>query len=111
MGKFKDYGDEIQQSYVLAYRLHKNVDDTFATPIRVYDGKVYVLYDVATMEVANRYMTADTISSKLVYFVKDDGSSGDVVDLQGDRRPSVARGLRGDFGDKGPTRSNWKTRR
>ena len=34
-GKFKDYSDEIQQSYVLRftpYRLHKNVVGTFLTP-------------------------------------------------------------------------------
>ena len=34
-GKFMDYSDEIQQSYVLGstpYRLHKNVDGTFVTP-------------------------------------------------------------------------------
>ena len=84
------------------YRLHKNVDGTFVTPIRVYDGKVYVLDDVATMEVGDRYLTTDIINSKLVYFVKGDGSSGDIVALQGDRGPSGARGLKGDSGDKGP---------
>ena len=64
------------------YRLHKNVDGTFVTPIRVYDGKVYVLDDVTSMEVGDRYLTTD-------------GRSG--VALQGDR------GLKGDSGDKGPT--------
>ena len=42
VGKFKDCIDEIQQSYVLGftpYRLHKNADGTFVTPIRVYDGR------------------------------------------------------------------------
>ena len=51
-GKFKDYSDEIQQSYELGftpYRRHKNVDGTFVTPTRIYDGRVYVLDDVATM--------------------------------------------------------------
>ena len=46
--------NEIQQSYVhgfTPYRLHKNADGTFVTPIRVYNGKVYELDDVATMEV------------------------------------------------------------
>ena len=41
VGKFKDYKDEIQQSYVLGFtpdRLHKNVDDAFVTPIRLYEG-------------------------------------------------------------------------
>ena len=41
--KFKDYADEIQQSYELgftSYRLHTNADGTFVTPIRYYDGKV-----------------------------------------------------------------------
>ena len=56
LGKRKDYRDEIQQSYVgfTSYRLHKNIDGTFVTPIRVYDGKVYALDDVATMEVGDR---------------------------------------------------------
>ena len=38
-GKLKDYAEEIQQSYVLGfapYILHKNADDTFVTPIRIY---------------------------------------------------------------------------
>ena len=37
-GKFKDYSDEIRQSYELGftpYRLHTNPDGTFVTPIRV----------------------------------------------------------------------------
>ena len=64
VGKFKDYSDEIQQRYVLGfthYRLHKNVDGTFVTPIRVYDEKLYVLDDVAAMEVGERYLTTDII--------------------------------------------------
>ena len=107
-----DYFDEIQQSYVLGftpYRLHKNTDGTFATPIRVYDGKVYVLDDVATMDVGDRYLTKDIINTKLVYFVKDDGSSDDIVALQGDRGPSEARGLKGDSGNKGPAGSRGPT--
>ena len=48
------------------YRLHKNTDGAFVTPIRYYYGKVYVLEDVATMEVVgDRSLTEDTISSKL----------------------------------------------
>ena len=104
VGKFKDY------SYMLGdtpYRLHKNVDGTFVTPIRVYDEKVYVLDDVAMMEVGDRYLTTDIINSKLVYFVKGDGSSG--VALQGNRGPSGARGLKGDSGDKGPDGSRGST--
>ena len=50
-GTFKDYWNEIQQSYVLGFRLHKNADSTFVTPICYYDGKV--LDDVATMEVGD----------------------------------------------------------
>ena len=56
VGKFKDYIEEIQQSYELGftpYRLHTNVEGTFVTPIRVYSGKLYVLDDVATMEVGD----------------------------------------------------------
>ena len=102
----------IQQSYVLGftpYRLHKNVDGTFVTPTRIYDGKVYVLDDVA-MEVGDQYLTMDIVNSKLVYFVKGNGTSG--VALQGDRGPSEVRGLKGNSGDQGPAgsqRSNWKT--
>ena len=85
-GKFKDYIDEIQQSFELGftpYRLHTNVECTFVTPIRVYSGKVYVRDDVAAMEVSDWYLETDAISSKLLYFVKGDGGSG--VALQGDR--------------------------
>ena len=56
VGKFKDYIDEIQHSYVLGFtpnRLHKNAVVTFVCPIRVYDGKIYALDDVATMEVGD----------------------------------------------------------
>ena len=63
-GKFKDYIAEIQQSYELGftpYRLHKNVDGTFVTPIRYYDGKVYVVDEVATMGVGDQILTEDTI--------------------------------------------------
>ena len=38
VGKFMDYSEEMQQSYMLgftSYRLHKNVDGTFFNPIRV----------------------------------------------------------------------------
>ena len=68
-GKFKDYWNEIQQIYVLGctpYRLHTNADGTFVTHIRYYDGKVYVLDDVATMEIGDWYLETDTISSKLI---------------------------------------------
>ena len=67
VGKFKDYIDEIQQSYVLGvtpYRLQKNADGTFVTSIRVYDGKVYVFDDVATMEVGDRDLLTDKIKNK-----------------------------------------------
>ena len=50
MGRYEDYYAEINQSYVLGfppYRLRTNVDGTFVTPIRYYDGRVYVLDDVA----------------------------------------------------------------
>ena len=61
------------------------------------------------MEVGNRYVTTDMINSKLVYFVKGDGSSGDIFALQGDRGCSGARGLKGDSGDKGPAGSRCPT--
>ena len=96
-GKFKDYTEEIHQSYELGftpYRLHKNTDGTFVTPIRFYDGRVYVLNDVATLEVGGRSLTEDTTG----IFCKGDWGSG--VGLQGDRGPSGARGLKGDSGDK-----------
>ena len=82
------------------YRLHKNTDGTFVTPIRYYDGRVYVSDDVATIEVGDRRLTEDAINSKFKqYFVKGDWGSG--VALQGDRGPSGARDLKGDSGDKG----------
>ena len=112
LGTFKDYIDEIQRSYELgfpAYRLHKNEDGIFVTPIRVYDGRVFVLEDVATMEVGDRRLARDTVNSELVYFVKDDGSSGDIVALQGDRGPSGARGLKKDSDDRGSAVSRGPT--
>ena len=51
------------------------------------------------MEVGDRSPTEDTISSKLVYFVKGDGGSG--VALQGDRGSSGATGLKGPVGSPG----------
>ena len=83
-GKLKNYWNEIQQSYELGftpYRIHKNTDGTFVTPIRYYVGWVCVLDNVATMEVGDRSLTEDR------------------------RGPSGARGLKGDSGDKGPVGS------
>ena len=97
VGQFKDYYAEIQQSYVLTpYRLHTDVDGTFITPFGTYDWRVYVMINVITMDVTDRHIETDTISSKLIYFVKGDGGSG--VALQGDRGPSRTRGLKGDSG-------------
>ena len=74
--QYVDYWAEIGQSYVLGfppYRVHTNVDGTFVTPMRCYDGRVYVLADVAMMDVTKRHSVGD--KSKLVYFVEaDDGS-------------------------------------
>ena len=102
VGQYEDYYAEINQSYVLGfppYRLHTNVDGTFVTPIRFYDGRLYVLDDVATMDVTGRHIATD--SSKLVYFVEADDGSG--VALQGDRGPSGIRVLKGDSDDQGPS--------
>ena len=105
-GQYKDYANEIRQSYGLGFtpfRLHTNENGTFVTHIRVYDGKVYVLDDVATMQVTGRYIATDKLSNKLVYFVEGDDGSGGA--LQGDRGPSGVRGLKGDSGDQGPIES------
>ena len=59
--------------------------------------------DVATMEIGDRQIATDEISSKLIYVVKGDGGSG--ATLQGDRGPSGSRGLKGDSDDKGPVGS------
>ena len=84
----------------LPYRLHTNVDGTFVTPIPYYDGRVYVLDDVAMKDVTGRHIATDKLGSKLVYFVEADDGSG--VALPGDRGPSGVRGLKGDSGDQGP---------
>ena len=100
MGQYLDYYAEINQSYVLGfppYRLHTNVDGTLVTPIRYYDGRLYVLDDVTTMDVTVRRIVGD--NSKLVYFV--DGDDDSVVALQGDRGPSGVRGLKGDSAGQG----------
>ena len=66
--------------------------------------------DVTTMEVTNQQIATDTISSKLIYFVKaDDDGGGDNVALQGDRGPPGARGLKGYSGDRGPAGSRGPT--
>ena len=83
----------------LDYRLHTTEYGTFVTPIRVYNGKVYVLDDVTTMDITGQYIVGD--GSKLIYFVEADDGSG--VALQGDRGPSGVRGLKGDSGDQGPS--------
>ena len=53
------------------------------------------------MQVTNRKIATDTISSKMIYFVEVDDGSG--VALQGDRGPSRVRGLKGDCGGQGPS--------
>ena len=93
VGKYGDYTKEIQQSYELGfspYRLHTNGDGTFVTLIRAYEVKVIVLDDVSRMEVSNRQVAVDTISSKLIYFVKASGG-GDMFALLGDRGPTGAK--------------------
>ena len=86
------------------YRLHTNVDGTFVTPISTYDRHAYVLDDVTTMWITTRKIATDNISSKLIYFAEVDDGSGFVA-LQGDRRPSGVRGLKGDSGGQGPSGS------
>ena len=101
-GQYKDYVNEMQQSYEFGfppYRLHTNGYGTFVIPIRVYNGKVYVLDDVTTMEITGRHIVVD--ETKLVYFVEADDGSG--VALKGDRGPSGVRCLKGDSGGQGPS--------
>ena len=112
VGRFGDYIAEIDQSYVLGftpYRLHANVDGTFVTPVRTYDGHVYVLYDVTRMKVTTRQIATDNISSKLIYFVKGDDDGGVGFASHGDRGPSGAKGLKGDSGDRGVAGSRGPT--
>ena len=102
VGQYEDYYAEIEQSHVLgfpSYRLYTNVDGTFVTPIGYYDGRVYVLDDVATLDVTGRHIATNKLGSKLVYFVEANDGSG--VALLGDRGPSGVRGLKGDPGDQG----------
>ena len=106
VGQYKDYINEIEQSYELGftpYRLHTRLDDVFVTPIRVYRGSVYELDDVSTMQVTTRQIATDV--SKLIYFVKVDDDGGMGFALHGDRGPSGTMGLKGDSGDSGPTGS------
>ena len=91
VGQYEEYWAEINQSYVLGfppYRLHTTVDGIFVTPIRYYDGRVYVFDDVASMDVAKRKIVGD--NGKLIYFVEADDGSG--VARQGDRGPAGKRG-------------------
>ena len=103
VGRFGSYVAKIDQNYVFGftpYRLHRNVDGTFPTPIRTYDSHVYVLDDVTTTKVTTRKTATDNRSSKLIYFTECDDGSG--VALQGDWAPSGVRGLKGDSGDQEP---------
>ena len=112
VGRFGDYTAEIRQSYKLGftpYRLHTIVDGTFVTTIRAYDGQVYVLDDVSTMKVTTRQIATDTISSKLIYFVKGDDGGGMCFAWHGESGPVGAKGLKGDSGDRGPTGSRGPT--
>ena len=112
VSRFGNYTAEIRQSYELGftpYRLHTNVDGTFVTPIRTYDGHVCVLDDVTTRKVTTRQIATDNISSKLTYFIKGDDDGGMGFALHGDRGPSGANGLKGDSGDRGPTGSRGPT--
>ena len=98
--------NEIRQSYELGFpphRLHSNENRTFVTPIRVFDGRVYVLDDEATMKVGEWFIEADKLSRQLVYFVEADDGSG--VALLVDRGASGVRGLKGDSGDQGSSGS------
>ena len=57
--------NEINQSYLLGfppYRLHTNGYGTFVTPIRVYNGKAYVLDKVTTMDVTGRHIVVDKVN-------------------------------------------------
>ena len=99
-GKFKDYVDEIRQSYGLGstpYRLHTRIQMVHLLLPIVFIVGDYILDDVATMEIGGRQIETDTINSKLIYFVKSGGGSG--VALQGDRGPSGSRALKGNSGD------------
>ena len=80
VGRYGDYINEIQQSYELGftpYRLHTNTG-VFVTPIRVYDGHVQVLDDVAMMEVTTQQIATDTTGTKLIYFGTGDDDGGDM---------------------------------
>ena len=57
------------------------------------------------MQVTARQIATDTISSKLIYFVKGDDGGGVGFALHGDRGLPGAKGLKGDSGDRGPVRS------
>ena len=112
MGQFGEYIDEIRQSYGLGftpYRIHTNPDGTFDTPMRDYDGHVFVLYDETTMKVNARHIATNKLSSNLIYFVKGDDDGGMGFTLHGDRRPSGAKGLEGDSGDRGVAGSRGPT--
>ena len=85
VGRYEDYWAEINHSYELGfppYRVHTTGYGTFVTPTRVYNGKVYVLDDVATMDITKRHIAGD--KSKLIYFVE----AGSGAALQGVARPS-----------------------
>ena len=103
-GNFKDYSDEIQHEHGFTpYRLHKNADGTFVTHILWWEGICWAMLPRWRLVIEILH----EINSKLIYFVKCDGSSD--VALQGSGVSSRARGLKGGSGDKGSVGSRGST--
>ena len=68
------YWNEIQHSNGLGfipYTLRTNVDGIYVTPIRVYDGCVYVVDDVATMEIGGGQIETVKINSRSSWKTND----------------------------------------
>ena len=103
VGTFGDYIDEIRQSYELGftpYILHTNSD---VTPIRVYDGRVYVLDDETTMQVTNRKIASEKGEKG------DAGGAGPQgpVSPKGSTGLIGVRGVEGVRGVAGPDGPKW----
>ena len=93
-GKYQDWVKEIDESHRVGfppYRIFTDGTGTFMSPIRVYDRKVYVLTDIAVLDVGDRTIKGD---GKLVYFCfADDDDVAFAV--QGDRGPVGGQGEHG----------------
>ena len=107
-GKYESHSNQIQESYRLGFtpcRVHRNDNGTFASPVRVYDNKVFVLDNSGAFQINGRLM--EDYNSYLVYAEEvdpttDDGGAVGLIGPQGPPGHVGPQGKRSPQGDDGP---------